>query len=343
MPVPKGVRDEESRPRSARSPSCRRSPCCCCGRSRRTPGWSTSATCPRRSPSPRPAGRSRRPASSEAHLGEPAPARDRLRAGRRARHPARHRHGPEPLGAGGARSAGRGALSDPEGGDPAAADAGVRPGRRLEGRRRGNVGPLSDHHQHHGRRGAARQDLFRRRAQLRHAVVQAVPRVILPGALPTIFAGLRISLGVSLVVLVSAEFVAVQLRHRLPDLELVADADGREHVRRHHRDHDPRRAFDLFAARMREAFGAVAPGIGVGFMRRLLLAMLIGLSGRPGIRAAGQDRRSRHRGRRAVLHRHREGLFQGRQVSRSSSSASSRPRRRRRRSRPTRCRSWAAA
>jgi len=33
-------------------------------------------------------------------------------------------------------------------------------------------------------------------------------RVILPGALPTIFAGLRISLGVSLVVLVGAEFVA---------------------------------------------------------------------------------------------------------------------------------------
>ncbi len=33
-------------------------------------------------------------------------------------------------------------------------------------------------------------------------------RIILPGALPTIFAGLRISLGVSLVVLVSAEFVA---------------------------------------------------------------------------------------------------------------------------------------
>lgn len=33
-------------------------------------------------------------------------------------------------------------------------------------------------------------------------------RVILPGSLPTIFAGLRISLGVSLVVLVSAEFVA---------------------------------------------------------------------------------------------------------------------------------------
>lgn len=33
-------------------------------------------------------------------------------------------------------------------------------------------------------------------------------RVILPGALPTIFAGLRISLGISLVVLVSAEFVA---------------------------------------------------------------------------------------------------------------------------------------
>jgi NitT/TauT family transport system permease protein len=34
------------------------------------------------------------------------------------------------------------------------------------------------------------------------------PRVILPGALPTIFAGLRISMGVSLVVLVGAEFVA---------------------------------------------------------------------------------------------------------------------------------------
>lgn len=33
-------------------------------------------------------------------------------------------------------------------------------------------------------------------------------RVILPGALPTIFAGLRISLGVSLIVLVGAEFVA---------------------------------------------------------------------------------------------------------------------------------------
>ena len=33
-------------------------------------------------------------------------------------------------------------------------------------------------------------------------------RVILPGALPTIFAGLRISLGVSLVVLVGAEFLA---------------------------------------------------------------------------------------------------------------------------------------
>jgi len=35
-------------------------------------------------------------------------------------------------------------------------------------------------------------------------------RVILPGALPTILAGLRISLGVSLVVLVGAEFVASQ-------------------------------------------------------------------------------------------------------------------------------------
>jgi NitT/TauT family transport system permease protein len=33
-------------------------------------------------------------------------------------------------------------------------------------------------------------------------------RVIVPGALPTIFAGLRISLGISLIVLVSAEFVA---------------------------------------------------------------------------------------------------------------------------------------
>ncbi|TWS99835.1 ABC transporter permease [Reyranella sp. CPCC 100927] len=33
-------------------------------------------------------------------------------------------------------------------------------------------------------------------------------RVILPGALPTIFAGLRISLGVAFIVLVSAEFVA---------------------------------------------------------------------------------------------------------------------------------------
>jgi ABC-type nitrate/sulfonate/bicarbonate transport system permease component len=33
-------------------------------------------------------------------------------------------------------------------------------------------------------------------------------RVILPGALPTIFAGLRIALGISLVVLISAEFVA---------------------------------------------------------------------------------------------------------------------------------------
>jgi NitT/TauT family transport system permease protein len=33
-------------------------------------------------------------------------------------------------------------------------------------------------------------------------------RVILPGALPTIFAGLRISLGVSLIVLVGAEFLA---------------------------------------------------------------------------------------------------------------------------------------
>jgi NitT/TauT family transport system permease protein len=32
--------------------------------------------------------------------------------------------------------------------------------------------------------------------------------VILPGALPTIFAGLRISLGVAFIVLVSAEFVA---------------------------------------------------------------------------------------------------------------------------------------
>jgi ABC-type nitrate/sulfonate/bicarbonate transport system permease component len=34
--------------------------------------------------------------------------------------------------------------------------------------------------------------------------------VILPGALPTIFAGLRISLGVAFIVLVSAEFVASQ-------------------------------------------------------------------------------------------------------------------------------------
>jgi NitT/TauT family transport system permease protein len=35
-------------------------------------------------------------------------------------------------------------------------------------------------------------------------------RVIVPGALPTIFSGLRISLGISLIVLVAAEFVAAQ-------------------------------------------------------------------------------------------------------------------------------------
>jgi NitT/TauT family transport system permease protein len=35
-------------------------------------------------------------------------------------------------------------------------------------------------------------------------------RVIIPGALPHIFAGLRLSLGVSLIVIVSAEFVAAK-------------------------------------------------------------------------------------------------------------------------------------
>jgi ABC-type nitrate/sulfonate/bicarbonate transport system permease component len=35
-------------------------------------------------------------------------------------------------------------------------------------------------------------------------------RVIIPGALPLIFAGLRLSLGVSLIVIVSAEFIAAK-------------------------------------------------------------------------------------------------------------------------------------
>ena len=65
-------------------------------------------------------------------------------------------------------------------------------------------------------------------------------RVVFFGALPLIFAGLRIALAVSFVVLVAAEFVASKTGHRLPDLEFVGAAAGRLHVRRHHRDRHSR-------------------------------------------------------------------------------------------------------
>ena len=168
-------------------------------------------------------------------------------------------------------------------------------------------------------------------------------RVILPGALPTIFAGLRISLGVSLVVLVGAEFVASAVGHRLPDLDVVADPDRREHVRRHHRDHRAGRAFDVFPARVRTASDTVAPRLEVPCMRKLLLAAALRPVSPRCLRRAGQDRRSRHPGRRAVLHRHRKGLLRRREASTCVSSASIRPPRPPRRCRPTRSRSWAAA
>ena len=65
-------------------------------------------------------------------------------------------------------------------------------------------------------------------------------RVVFFGALPLIFAGLRIALAVSFVVLVAAEFVASKTGHRLPDLEFVGAPAGRLHVRRHHRHRHPR-------------------------------------------------------------------------------------------------------
>ena len=52
-------------------------------------------------------------------------------------------------------------------------------------------------------------------------------RIVFFGALPMIFAGLRIALAVSFIVLVAAEFVATKSRHRLPDLEFVGAAAGR--------------------------------------------------------------------------------------------------------------------
>ena len=52
-------------------------------------------------------------------------------------------------------------------------------------------------------------------------------RIVFFGALPTIFAGLRIALAVSFIVLVAAEFVATKSRHRLPDLEFVGAPGGR--------------------------------------------------------------------------------------------------------------------
>ena len=65
-------------------------------------------------------------------------------------------------------------------------------------------------------------------------------RIVFFGALPTIFAGLRIALAVSFIVLVAAEFVATKSRHRLPDLELLGAPAGRRHVRRHRHHRHPR-------------------------------------------------------------------------------------------------------
>ena len=87
--------------------------------------------------------------------------------------------------------------------------------------------------------GAANIDthLLGRRAQLRRQPAYVMfTRVVFFGALPLIFAGLRIALAVSFVVLVAAEFVATEDRHRLPDLEFVGTAPGRLHVRRHRDD-----------------------------------------------------------------------------------------------------------
>ena len=78
--------------------------------------------------------------------------------------------------------------------------------------------------------------LLGRGEKFRRQPVRDVPRVVFFGALPLIFAGLRIALAVSFMVLVAAEFVAHQDRHRLPDLELVGAAAGRRHVRRHRHD-----------------------------------------------------------------------------------------------------------
>jgi ABC-type nitrate/sulfonate/bicarbonate transport system permease component len=49
------------------------------------------------------------------------------------------------------------------------------------------------------------------------------------------------------------------VRHRLPDLVVLADVDGRADVRWHHCDHHPGRAFDAFPPRMRAASDTVAP------------------------------------------------------------------------------------
>jgi hypothetical protein len=63
-------------------------------------------------------------------------------------------------------------------------------------------------------------------------------RVIIPGALPLIFSGLRLSMGVSLIVIVSAEFVAAKSGIGY-DLDVLEYAAHREHVRRDNRDHRP--------------------------------------------------------------------------------------------------------
>ena len=54
--------------------------------------------------------------------------------------------------------------------------------------------------------------------------------VALPGALPMIIAGMKISMGVSLILIVSARIARREKRHRLPDLDDLAGLRGREDV-----------------------------------------------------------------------------------------------------------------
>ena len=80
--------------------------------------------------------------------------------------------------------------------------------RRAQDRGGGDLGLFPGGHQYHGRRARHRSRSTSRPGRNYGANrLQLFRHVILPGALPVIFAGLRLALGTALIVIVAIEFV----------------------------------------------------------------------------------------------------------------------------------------